>query len=210
VSGMHIQAPQIHDIHARAKATGKVVVLGGPSASASPEFYPDIEYLHLGELGDATDHMIETIDRSVAPPAAQSSRRRFGLEQRRNGRGGEVFGHFEVVSRPQAAFRRPLQPGAAHASSSPNSGAPVAREADLGNRHGVDSALNSGETDEAGEFSVISKSFPGRRQRSDGERRQAGRDEAGERSGLGTGEGAGEGHWGLRLHLRFEAVPPTP
>ena len=43
VSGMHIQAPQIHDIHARAKATGKVVVLGGPSASASPEFYPDIE-----------------------------------------------------------------------------------------------------------------------------------------------------------------------
>src|SRR6516165_5569283 len=134
VSGMHIQAPQIRDIHARAKAAGKVVVLGGPSASASPEFYPDIEYLHLGELGDATDHMIETIDRSVAPPAAQSSRRRFGLEQRRNGRGGEVFGHFEVVSRPQAAFRRGLQPGAARASSSPNSGSPVARDAGLGNR----------------------------------------------------------------------------
>src|SRR5215468_7684137 len=57
VSGMHIQAPQIHDVHARAKAAGKVVVLGGPSASASPEFYPDIEYLHLGELGDATDRM---------------------------------------------------------------------------------------------------------------------------------------------------------
>ena len=71
VSGMHIQAPQIRDIHARAQAAGKVVVLGGPSASASPEFYPDIEYLHLGELGDATDRMIETIDRGVAPPAAQ-------------------------------------------------------------------------------------------------------------------------------------------
>ena len=113
VSGMHIQAPQIRDIHARAKAVGKVVVLGGPSASASPEFYPDIEYLHLGELGDATDRMIETIDRGVAPPAAQSSRRRFGLEQRRNGRGGGVFGHFEVVSRPQAAFRRGASPGRA-------------------------------------------------------------------------------------------------
>ena len=72
VSGMHIHAPQIRDIHARAKAAGKVVVLGGPSASASPEFYPDIEYLHLGELGDATDRMIETIDRGVAPPAART------------------------------------------------------------------------------------------------------------------------------------------
>src|SRR5215471_5431494 len=71
VSGMHIQAPQIRDIHARAKAAGKVVVLGGPSASASPEFYPDIEYLHLGELGDATDRMIETIDSGVTPPEAQ-------------------------------------------------------------------------------------------------------------------------------------------
>ena len=37
VSGMHIQAPQIRNIHARAKAAGKVVVLGGPSVSASPE-----------------------------------------------------------------------------------------------------------------------------------------------------------------------------
>jgi hopanoid C-2 methylase len=71
VSGMHIQAPQIRGIHARAKAAGKVVVLGGPSASASPEMYPQIEYLHLGELGDATDRMIETLDRSVAPPRAQ-------------------------------------------------------------------------------------------------------------------------------------------
>ena len=31
VSGMHIQAPQIHDIARRAKAAGKVVALGGPS-----------------------------------------------------------------------------------------------------------------------------------------------------------------------------------
>src|SRR5262249_39827512 len=71
VSGMHIQAPQIRDIHARAKAAGKVVVLGGPSASASPAYYPEIEYLHVGELGDATDGVIETLDRSVARPGAQ-------------------------------------------------------------------------------------------------------------------------------------------
>src|SRR4051812_42408439 len=71
VSGMHIQAPQIKDIHARAKAAGKVVALGGPSVSASPEMYPDIDYLHVGELGDATDQMIAALDRSVAPPSAQ-------------------------------------------------------------------------------------------------------------------------------------------
>jgi radical SAM superfamily enzyme YgiQ (UPF0313 family) len=70
VSGMHIQAPQIRDIHARAKAAGKVVVLGGPSVSASPDMYPDIDYLHLGELGDATDELISHLDTSVAAPAA--------------------------------------------------------------------------------------------------------------------------------------------
>jgi len=71
VSGMHVQAPQIHDIAARAHAAGKVVLLGGPSPSASPEMYPEIDYLHIGELGDATDQLIARLDESVARPAAQ-------------------------------------------------------------------------------------------------------------------------------------------
>jgi radical SAM superfamily enzyme YgiQ (UPF0313 family) len=71
VSGMHVQAPQIRDIHARAKAAGKPVVLGGPSVSAAPEMYPDVEYLHIGEIGDATDAMIERLDKDVSRPAAQ-------------------------------------------------------------------------------------------------------------------------------------------
>jgi radical SAM superfamily enzyme YgiQ (UPF0313 family) len=71
MSGMHIQAAQVHDIAARAKAAGKVSVLGGPSVSASPEMYPDLDYLHLGELGDGTDALIARLDASVAPPAAQ-------------------------------------------------------------------------------------------------------------------------------------------
>jgi hopanoid C-2 methylase len=70
-SGMHIQAPQIHDILARVKAAGRVMVLGGPSVSAAPEMYPDVDYLHLGELGDATDALIERIDASVLSPARQ-------------------------------------------------------------------------------------------------------------------------------------------
>jgi hopanoid C-2 methylase len=71
VSGMHIQAPQIRDIARRARAAGKVVALGGPSVSASPEIYPEIDYLHIGELGDATDRLIARLDASVARPAAQ-------------------------------------------------------------------------------------------------------------------------------------------
>jgi hopanoid C-2 methylase len=72
VSGMHVQAGQIHDIAARAHAAGKPVMLGGPSASASPEMYPEIDYVHVGEMGDATDAIIAVIDASVArPPAPQ-------------------------------------------------------------------------------------------------------------------------------------------
>jgi radical SAM superfamily enzyme YgiQ (UPF0313 family) len=71
VSGMHIQAAQIRDLHARIKAAGKVTILGGPSVSAAPEMYPEVDYLHLGELGDATDRLIERLDRCVSPPHCQ-------------------------------------------------------------------------------------------------------------------------------------------
>src|SRR3954465_1491371 len=71
VSGMHIQAPQIRDIQSRAHAAGKVAVLGGPSVSSAPEMYPDFDYLHVGELGDATDELIGLLDASVGRPATQ-------------------------------------------------------------------------------------------------------------------------------------------
>ncbi|MGE0750724.1 MAG: B12-binding domain-containing radical SAM protein [Variibacter sp.] len=71
VSGMHVQAPQIRDIARRVHAAGKPAVLGGPSVSASPEMYPEFDYLHIGELGDATDQLIRALDESVTPPPAQ-------------------------------------------------------------------------------------------------------------------------------------------
>jgi len=71
VSGMHIQAAQIHDIADRAKAAGRVVALGGPSVSAAQETYPDYDYLHIGELGDATDQLITLLDESIASPPHQ-------------------------------------------------------------------------------------------------------------------------------------------
>ena len=76
VTGMHIQAEQIRDIQRRAKAAGKVTVLGGPSVSASPEMYPEFDYLHVGELGDATDAIIALIDesRDAARRAVRRSR----------------------------------------------------------------------------------------------------------------------------------------
>jgi hopanoid C-2 methylase len=71
VSGMHVQAPHIHDIARRAKAAGKVTALGGPSVSSAPEMYPDFDYLHVGEIGDGTDALISRLDESCAPPTAQ-------------------------------------------------------------------------------------------------------------------------------------------
>jgi hopanoid C-2 methylase len=72
VSGMHIQAPQIHEIARRTKAAGKIIVLGGPSVSGAPELYPEFDYLHIGEIGDATDRLIARLDQSVASPPAQT------------------------------------------------------------------------------------------------------------------------------------------
>jgi radical SAM superfamily enzyme YgiQ (UPF0313 family) len=71
VSGMHVQRPQIHDLIARAHAAGRPAVLGGPSVSGCPEFYPDADIVHLGELGDATDRLIEYLDRHTGRPRSQ-------------------------------------------------------------------------------------------------------------------------------------------
>src|SRR3954453_809605 len=65
VSGMHIQAAQIHDVAARARSAGRLTVLGGPSVSATPHAYPDYDYLHIGELGDATDKLIAHLARTL-------------------------------------------------------------------------------------------------------------------------------------------------
>lgn len=71
VSGMHIQAPQIHDIAKRAKLAGKIIILGGASVSGSPELYPEFDYLHIGEIGDGTDSLIACLDEGVTPPLTQ-------------------------------------------------------------------------------------------------------------------------------------------
>jgi hopanoid C-2 methylase len=71
VSGMHVQREQIVGIAHRAHQFGKTVALGGPSFSAAPEFYGAFDYLHIGELGDATDRLIALIDADPRRPPAQ-------------------------------------------------------------------------------------------------------------------------------------------
>ena len=71
VSGMHVQREAIIDIARRAHRHGKVAALGGPSVSADPDLYDAFDYLHIGELGDATAELIARLDADPARPAAQ-------------------------------------------------------------------------------------------------------------------------------------------
>ena len=71
MSGMHVQRRCIDDINVRAHRQGKLTVLGGPSVSAAPEYYPDVDLLHLGELGDGTDALIAFLDEQAARPTQQ-------------------------------------------------------------------------------------------------------------------------------------------
>ncbi len=71
VSGMHVQREQILSIADRGHRFGKPVALGGPSVSSDPSSYPEFDYLHIGELGDATNRLIELIDADPRRPAAQ-------------------------------------------------------------------------------------------------------------------------------------------
>lgn len=70
-SGMHVQRRFIHDIVARAHQFDKLTVLGGPSVSGAPEYYPDVDILHVGEIGDATDKVIQYIDEGPRRPLSQ-------------------------------------------------------------------------------------------------------------------------------------------
>src|SRR2546423_1030411 len=84
ITGMHVQRPQIERLNERAHRFGKLTALGGPSVSGAPEWYPEIALLHVGELGDATDALIERLDESVARPEPQEvfqTSERLPLEQ---------------------------------------------------------------------------------------------------------------------------------
>jgi hopanoid C-2 methylase len=71
VSGMHVQRAEIEGVIRRAHAYGRVVAVGGPSVSGCPEYYPEADLLHVGELGDATEALIRHLDRHDGRPDHQ-------------------------------------------------------------------------------------------------------------------------------------------
>ena len=71
LSGMHVQREEICKVNERAHAFNKITVLGGPSVSGCLEWYPEVDILHVGELGDATDKLLARLDASVARPETQ-------------------------------------------------------------------------------------------------------------------------------------------
>ncbi len=71
VSGMHIQRQQMNDICRRAHELDLPVAIGGPSVSACPDYYPSFDYLHVGELGDATDALLRRLAEDVTRPEGQ-------------------------------------------------------------------------------------------------------------------------------------------
>ena len=71
ISGMHVQKAHIQRINRDAHRLGKLTVLGGPSVSGCPDYYPDIDILHVGEIGDATDDLIARLDEDISRPSEQ-------------------------------------------------------------------------------------------------------------------------------------------
>src|ERR1700682_3412898 len=71
VSGMHIQRQQMNDICRRAHAFDLAVAIGGPSVRGCPEYYPSFDFLHVGELGDATDELLARLARDPSRPGRQ-------------------------------------------------------------------------------------------------------------------------------------------
>lgn len=71
ISGMHVQRRRIDAINRGAHRHGKLTILGGPSVSGCPDYYPEADVLHVGEIGDATDAIIRMIDKSVDRPRRQ-------------------------------------------------------------------------------------------------------------------------------------------
>jgi radical SAM superfamily enzyme YgiQ (UPF0313 family) len=71
LSGMHPQRRRLVQILEEANRLCKITVIGGPSANICPEYYPMADAVHVGEMGDATDRLLEWLGRTCAKPPVQ-------------------------------------------------------------------------------------------------------------------------------------------
>ena len=67
--GMLVQAESIHEVLERARAAGKISVLGGPAPSTSPSAFPDADVAFCGELEGRVDALLAAIE--AAPRGRQ-------------------------------------------------------------------------------------------------------------------------------------------
>jgi radical SAM superfamily enzyme YgiQ (UPF0313 family) len=75
VSGMLAQASSMHEVLGRARARGKVTVVGGPAPTTSPDAFPEASYVFRGEAEGRLTRLVEALerpggvaDRVVSPP----------------------------------------------------------------------------------------------------------------------------------------------
>ncbi|HVO17735.1 MAG TPA: DUF4070 domain-containing protein [Anaeromyxobacter sp.] len=74
-SGMLVEVDSVREILARARALGRLTVVGGPAATVSPESFPEAQYLFRGEAEGRLDRLIEVLEhptrgaeRMLSPP----------------------------------------------------------------------------------------------------------------------------------------------
>jgi hopanoid C-2 methylase len=81
VSGMHPQRRRITEILQAANQSGRLTVLGGPSVSICPEFYPQADVLHVGELGDATERLVDALAAKPTSQVVLETRHKLPMEE---------------------------------------------------------------------------------------------------------------------------------
>ncbi len=62
VSGMLVEADSVREILVRARALGRVTVVGGPAATASPESFPEARHVFRGEAEGRLDRLVEVLE----------------------------------------------------------------------------------------------------------------------------------------------------
>jgi radical SAM superfamily enzyme YgiQ (UPF0313 family) len=81
VSAMQVQDRSLLTVLERAHAAGKPVVAGGPGPTLAPQFYEGrgVDYLHVGEVGDATVDLFRDL---AAGPELQARTRTYRVERK--------------------------------------------------------------------------------------------------------------------------------
>jgi radical SAM superfamily enzyme YgiQ (UPF0313 family) len=80
LSGMHQQRGKIVEHIDVANARGKLTMVGGSSVNICPEYYPNADVLHIGELGDATHELVKYL--RGAEKKANSAQIKFEVKEK--------------------------------------------------------------------------------------------------------------------------------